>query len=91
MSNFVLVGELSGMDRGFDIYDDRVEEREPGRPNYERTAPGTTKAILEWLESGPPQPFFLFTNFIDPHGPYHPPARLRPLFQSNKKRILNRQ
>jgi arylsulfatase A-like enzyme len=91
MSNFVLVGQLCGFDHGFDIYDDRVEERELNRPNYERTAPNTVKAILEWLASGPPQPFFLFTNFIDPHGPYHPPERLRRLYQSNQKRMLKKK
>lgn len=91
VSNFVLVGELSGCDQGFDIYDDRVEERELNRPNYERSAAGTLKAILEWLETDPPQPFLLFTNFIDPHGPYLPPKRFRSLYKSQKERILNRK
>ena len=45
--------------------------------------------IFDWLDSNPPQPFFLFTNFIDPHGPYRPPTRLKQLFQSGKKRILS--
>jgi len=91
VSNFVLVGKLSGCAQGFDIYDDRIEEREINRPNYERTAPNTVKAILEWLASDPPQPFFLFTNFIDPHGPYHPPERLRRLYKSEQKRMLKQQ
>jgi len=91
VSNFVLVGELSGCDQGFDIYDDRVEDREANRNNYERSAAGTLKAILEWLETDPPQPFFLFTNFIDPHGPYLPPEKFRGLYKSGKERILNRK
>lgn len=91
MSNFVLTKELSGCAQGFDIYDDRVEEREINRPNYERTAPNTVKAILEWLASDPPQPFFLFTNFIDPHGPYRPPEKLRRLYQSKQKRMLEKR
>ena len=91
VSNFVLVGELSACDQGFDVYDDRLEERELNRPNYERSAGGTLKAILEWLESDPPQPFFLFTNFIDPHGPYLPPKRFRSLYKTPKERILNRK
>jgi arylsulfatase A-like enzyme len=89
MSNFVLVNNLSGCHHGFDLYNDFVGERELNRPNYERTAPNTTKAILEWLETGPPQPFFLFTNFIDPHAPYLPPPRFQHLYQSKKKWILN--
>ena len=91
VSNFVLVGVLSGCDQGFDVYDDRVEDRELNRPNYERSAGGTLKAILEWLETDPPQPFFLFTNFIDPHGPYLPPERFRNLYKSGQERILNRK
>ena len=91
VSNFVLVGDLSGCDQGFDVYDDRVEERELNRPNYERSAGGTLKAILEWLETDPPQPFFLFTNLIDPHGPYLPPKRFRSLYKTPKERILNRK
>jgi arylsulfatase A-like enzyme len=91
VSNFVLVGDLSGCDQGFDVYDDRVEEREINRPNYERSAGGTLKAILEWLQTGPKQPFFLFTNFIDPHGPYLPPERFRNLYKTQKEKILNRK
>jgi len=91
VSNFTLVGDLSGCDQGFDVYDDRVEDRELNRPNYERSAGGTLKAILEWLQTDPPQPFFLFTNFIDPHGPYLPPKRFRNLYKNPKEQILNRR
>ena len=91
VSNFVLVDELSGCGQGFDIYDDRVEDREANRNNYERSAAGTLKAILEWLETDPPQPFCLFTNFIDPHGPYLPPKRFRGLYKSDKELILDRK
>jgi arylsulfatase A-like enzyme len=91
VSNFVLVGELSGCDQGFDIYDDRTEDREINRPNYERSAAGTLKAILEWLETDPPQPCCLFTNFIDPHGPYLPPEKFRTMYKSGKKKILEQR
>lgn len=91
VSNFALVKELSGCHQGFDIYDDQLEDRELNRSNYQRIAMGTVKAILEWVESGPRQPFFLFTNFIDPHGPYWPPGRFRNLYHSGKERILDRR
>jgi arylsulfatase A-like enzyme len=90
VSNFILVGELSGFDRDFDVYDDRVEETTFKRFHYERTAGNTVKAILEWLDSKPSQPFFLFVNLMDPHGPYTPPERLGRLYHSGKSRILNR-
>ena len=89
VGNFVLVGELSGCDRGFDVYDDRIEQQELNRPNYERTAAATLKATLEWLETKPSEPFFLFTNFVDPHGPYMPPEKFRELYKSGKKLTLN--
>jgi len=88
VSNFILLGEFSGLDQGFDLYDDYLAEREGERETYERTAPRTLQAILDWLDSGPPEPFFLFTNFIDPHGPYRPPASYRALFRSQGSRIL---
>jgi arylsulfatase A-like enzyme len=91
VSNFVLVGELSGCDQGFDVYDDRLEDRELNRTNYERSAAGTLKAILQWLENEPPEPFFLMVNLIDPHGPYMPPERFREMYKSKEKRILDRR
>jgi len=95
VSNFVLLGEMSGLDQGFDIYDDRLEQRwddhPEGRaewPNYERTAAHTLAAILDWLALNPPEPFFLFVNLIDPHGPYRPPARYHEMFRSERTRQL---
>jgi len=88
VSNSVLLAEVSGFGQGFDVYDDRLDEREANRFNYERTAHNTLQAILEWLASDPPQPFLLFTNFIDPHGPYLPPERFGKMYQSNKVRLL---
>ncbi len=89
VSNFVLVAELSGCDQGFDVYDDRLTDKELFRTNYERSANQTADAILSWLENDPPQPFFLFTNFIDPHGPYLPPDKYRKQFQSGKTKSLD--
>jgi len=89
VSNFVLIKELSGLAQGFDVYDDFVDEKETNRNYYERTAARTLGAILKWLNSGPPEPFFLFTNFIDPHGPYRPPETYREMFQSERRRELS--
>ena len=91
VSNYVLVAELSGIDQGFDVYDDRLEEVEKAqRVNYERTAENTLAAIVKWLDSDPLQPFFLFTHFIDPHGPYTPPDRFDKMYRSTSVRILKR-
>ncbi len=88
VSNFVLVGELSGLAQGFDVYDDWIEEREGERLGYERKAAKTLEAILQWIGTDPPEPFFLFVNFIDPHGPYRPPDNFRAIFHSGLKRLL---
>jgi arylsulfatase A-like enzyme len=61
------------------------------RVQFERTAGNTLTAIREWLDSSPPQPFFLFTNFIDPHGPYTPPDRFRKLYPTTETRLLKRE
>lgn len=89
VSNFILIAELSGCDQGFDIYDDELPEKESFRANYERTADRTADAILKWLENAPKEPFFLFTNFIDPHGPYLPPEQYRKQFQTQRKKPLD--
>ena len=33
-----------------------------------------TDRVLEWLEAGPAQPFFLWVHYIEPHSPYRPPS-----------------
>jgi len=88
VSSFVMLGEQSGFAQGFDLYDDQIWERELSRPNFERTAKHTLKRILDWLAQGPPEPFFLFTHFIDPHGPYTPPPEFRRLFRSERHKSL---
>ncbi len=89
VSNFVMIASISQLDQGFDVYDDEIEERERVREMYERKAEDTVRAMLEWLKTDPPQPFFLFTNFIDPHGPYDPPGDFATKYDSGKVRELD--
>ncbi len=91
VSNSVLIGEVFGLDQGFDVYDDDLNERETGRFNYERTAGNTVEAIVDWLADDPPEPFFLFVNLIDPHGPYHPPEPFNETFRSDDTRFIGRE
>ncbi len=90
VSNYLMVAELSGFDQGFDVYDDGVKLNPDHEYVCERTADKTLQAILRWLEAGPPQPFLLFINFIDPHGPYEPPQRLRRLYRDTRVQLLHR-
>ncbi len=51
-------------------------EHKLGRPLFERNARDTTDAVLHWLqrERKLGRPLFLWVLYMDPHGPYQPPA-----------------
>jgi arylsulfatase len=69
----VVLNRRTGLDRGFDTYDDELPDAEANRPLvFERRARDTTLRALEWLESVR-EPFFLWVHYQDPHGPYDPP------------------
>lgn len=89
VSSFVMIGRFSGLNQGFDLYDDFVLEREITRDTYERTAGNTVKHVISWLDKVPRnRRFFLFLHFIDPHGPYHPPDPFKNSFDTAQKKIL---
>lgn len=72
VSNGVL-RRRTGLDGGFDVYDDHLPDREANRFVFERCAANTASRALAWLESVE-GPFLLWVHLIDPHGPYTPPA-----------------
>jgi len=83
VSNFVLK-RRSGLDRGFDEYDDDLRSHEATRVGLsERVAEATATRARDWLAAtraasdGASRPVFLWAHFQDPHGPYRPP----PLYQ----------
>ena len=65
----------TGIDRGFDVYDDGVRF-ETGRQLGELQRPGleTLGAVSRWLGDVGDSPFFLFLHLYEPHAPYNPPA-----------------
>jgi arylsulfatase len=79
VGNFVL-RPVTGLDRGFDLYDASFPQREGGRGVPERVAGSTTDAALAaldtLLERGAERTF-LWVHYQDPHGPYTPPPGLR--------------
>ena len=80
-SNPVL-GKGSGFEGGFDSYT-RIRPRpaEDGTERAKARAGAVTSAGLEWLAGiDPGRPFFLWLHFMEPHGPYEPPAEARRLF-----------
>ncbi len=78
VSNFILRSS-SGIDTGFDVYDDRFPQREAVRNWPERTATDTTDAFFRILDDcrvGPSR-CFVWVHYQDPHGPYTPPPGTR--------------
>lgn len=67
-----------GLDQGFEVYDDRLEERnwrERGLYFAERPAVRVLDAALEHLgKLDTSSPYFLFLHFFDPHQPQMPPS-----------------
>ncbi len=70
----------SGLDQGFDRYDDAFPAGGERYHNPERPASEVTDAALAWLarRPDPGRPFFLFLHYYDPHVPYEPPAEYMP-------------
>jgi len=80
VSNFNLRPRM-GFDRGFDLFDAQMTERELNRSGLpERTAEKTSDAAIDWLEGRrqKSEPYFLWIHYQDPHGPYTPPDGFAP-------------
>jgi len=70
-SNWTLKAHLSGMDRGFDHYDDDFGRRRWGIVSPERRGEEVTRLALEQLaQQDPETPFFAWIHYSDPHAPY---------------------
>jgi len=79
VSNYVLRSG-TGIEIGFDVYDDAFTRNERNREQPERTAEATTEAalrVLDALRSPPGAGTFLWVHYQDAHGPYEPPGELR--------------
>ena len=74
MSNPVLWAPL-GLNQGFEVYDDKLEEREKNRGVPERYARRAIDIVLAWLEKQY-EPFFMWIHLQDPHGPYTPVGKI---------------
>jgi arylsulfatase A-like enzyme len=75
----------SGLERGFDVYDDRdVRAVEPGRLTVrERKAPETFKLAGDWIAGQGSDRFFCYIHLFDPHAPYEPHSDLGDTFQGD--------
>jgi arylsulfatase A-like enzyme/Flp pilus assembly protein TadD len=73
VSAFVLDSRF-GLDRGFELYDDRVAGagRRSAFAVPERPGPETVAAAVRWLEAAGDRPSFLFVHIYEPHSPHQP-------------------
>lgn len=76
VSNPTLSGSRLRLQGGFDTFDDKMTGVERNRPIGTRTAPETTEAALSALSrlGSSAKPWFLWVQYLEPHGPYHAPA-----------------
>jgi choline-sulfatase len=85
VSSFVL-DRRYGLARGFESYDDQMEETSvPGSSlEAERRGDRTALAVNRWFDGQPrsdsPAPFFVWLHLYDPHEPYRPPPPFADLF-----------
>jgi arylsulfatase A-like enzyme len=76
----IMLRRVSGLDRGFDHYDDELPDFERNRAIPERVAEQTTERVLAWIGRQSEVPEFLWVHYQDPHGPYTPPEELANRF-----------
>ncbi len=70
-SNWTLKSDLSGLDRGFDIYHDAFHKKRWGVIKAERDAKEVTRIAKDLLESKTFEaPIFAWIHYSDPHAPY---------------------
>ena len=70
-----------GLNRGFDVYDDRMVGTSADLDLVQRTAEQVLAPAYEWIVDGasasPPPPWFAWVHLYDPHEPYSPPEPYR--------------
>jgi Flp pilus assembly protein TadD len=67
-----------GLNRGFDVYGDRIPRAADGRLENERPAPQVVDDAIAWLREVVGSAFFLWVHLFEPHAPYGDPSSGRP-------------
>jgi len=78
LASFVL-DKRFGVDRGFEVYDDRMAPPDTADDLFGMENPANVVAdrALEWLGQQGDRPFFCWVHFFDPHEPYRAPEPYR--------------
>ena len=71
-----------GLDRGFDVYDDRFAnvDTHTAFEMEERSGPETVALARDWIRAQGDSPWLCWVHLYEPHFPYAPPAPLRERF-----------
>jgi arylsulfatase A-like enzyme/cytochrome c-type biogenesis protein CcmH/NrfG len=75
----VVLNSQSGIARGFDFWDERVESKHRTSMLDFVRRPGKEAAdlLLGWIRRAGPGPVFAFLHIYEPHAPYEPPEPYR--------------
>ncbi len=71
-----------GLDVGFDVYDDHLNQASAGGSDRERRADAVVASALDWMGKQPGK-WFAFVHVYDPHEPYEPPGEWASKFPSD--------
>ncbi len=84
VSAFIL-RESTGMNAGFDVYDDQLQRPrgETSLGHIQRPGDETVAAARSWIEPRARQPFFYFLHLYEPHSPYEPPEPFASRYASS--------
>lgn len=71
----VLLSHTTGIQRGFDFYDDDVEATVPNQSlgRVQRDGGKTLDRLRGWIEKTQAERLFAFLHLFEPHTPYEPP------------------
>lgn len=78
VSNMYLSSELTGMNKGFNLYRSFTNLKNQSRDGYEEFI----NSAINWMTDNKNNQFFLWIHLINPHAPYDPPDDLRCVFGS---------
>ena len=74
-----------GLDRGFDVYGDRLPRGADGKLANERPAVDVVNDAIGWLNKSAirnqQSAFFLWVHLFEPHAPYGDPSSTRPVIE----------
>jgi len=71
VSNWTLKAHLCGLNQGFSLYDDQMEDKRwAGLIKGETSAKAINDKAIPWLEREAKEPFFLWVHYTEPHAPY---------------------